>query len=336
MDLAEKRNRRVAEAMFLVVVLGMSALYSVMGENRLLALNLFYLPVILAGFYLGRFNAGVLALFSVLAVTIATLGGRPQAFAAYDSPVMIGLALTLWSAVLGLAAILVGTLCDERAATVHELQRAYVGIAEVLSKYLQGSDPKQSTPTGRVAQLSQQVAEELKLPPKQVDDVRVAALLHDLGNIEITTQTIARAVGSLDSKASPVFRRTFLGTDLVHSLGDVLHGALPLLVNQNDDVFTLTMHERGGRDVPLGAHIIRAARTFDRLTHDASGGPVGTSASALRALRADADESYQHVIDALERVVRRVHRDADARPPAERFDDAPPAGRPLIGSVNEN
>ena len=37
-------------------------------------------------------------------------------FAAYSSPIMVGLAVTVWAAVLGLTALLVGTLFDARAA----------------------------------------------------------------------------------------------------------------------------------------------------------------------------------------------------------------------------
>ena len=61
----------------------------------------------------------------------------PTEFAAYVSPMVIYLILGVWGAVLGLSAILVGTLCDERAARINELHEAYVGVAEVLSRYMQ-------------------------------------------------------------------------------------------------------------------------------------------------------------------------------------------------------
>src|SRR5262249_37944867 len=149
-------NRRIIETMLIIVVLGMTMLFTRMHEHRLLALNLYYLPVIISGYYLGRSSAGILALFSTLTVTISTLIW-PEAMAAHNSAPAIAMAITLWAAVLGLAAILIGTLCDERASTVSELQRAYVGIAEVLSKYLHGSDPRNDTRAARVARLGQQM-----------------------------------------------------------------------------------------------------------------------------------------------------------------------------------
>jgi HD-GYP domain-containing protein (c-di-GMP phosphodiesterase class II) len=168
------------EIMLLIVILGMTMLFAQMGPHKMVALNLFYVPIILSGFYLGRTAAGVLALFCALAVTIASIL-VPTGFMAYDTPLMIGLVLTIWAAVLGLTAALVGTLCDERARTVMDLHRAYVGVVEVLSKYLQGANPHAKARSIRVAELSQLVAEELKLSQKEIDDIRVAAVLEPAG-----------------------------------------------------------------------------------------------------------------------------------------------------------
>lgn len=313
MDGKLTKDRHVFEIMVLVVILGMTALFTRMGPHKMVALNLFFVPIILSGYFLGRTSAGVLALFCALAVTIATTL-VPTGFAAYDTPVMVGLVLTIWAAVLGLAAILVGTLCDQRAATVHELHRAYVGVVEVLSKYLQGANPRTKARSVRIVELSHQVAEELKLSQKEIDDVRVAALLHDLGNVEITTQTISRAFDTLG--ANPT-KYKFLGTELVHSLGSVLEGALPLLVNQDDVARDYLTREEGFKpaEVPLGARIIRAVRCYDDLTTSAAGESTNAVDYALNKLRTDASGGYDsYVIDALERVVGKPARSAAAAP----------------------
>ena len=41
-----------------------------------------------------------------------------------------------------MTALLVGSLSDERKAKVRELHEAYVGVVEVLSKYLQSANPR--------------------------------------------------------------------------------------------------------------------------------------------------------------------------------------------------
>jgi hypothetical protein len=309
------KDRRAFEVMVIVVTLGMTGVFYHLGGYKMVALNLFFLPVILTGYYLGRTSAGVLAVFCALSVTIAaTLDGT--GFAAHQSAVTVGLSLTVWAAVLGLAAILVGTLCDERARTVDELHEAYVGVVEVLSKYLQGANPRVKARSVRIAELSQMVAQELKLSQKETDDIRVGALLHDLGTIEITTQLISKAMGVLESDASQAQKHTFHGMDLVHSLGTVLRGALPLLVAQDDAARECWTKDREAtvRDIPLGAQIIRAVRAYDTTIVDSSNGGSSPD-SVLAELRRDSSGDYDpEILDALERVAKRPARAAALEP----------------------
>ena len=307
MGITLTRNRRVFEVMLVTVVLGMATLLSQMGGQKMAVLSLFFLPIVLSGFYLGRTSACVLALFCALSVTIVvTLD--PVGFAAFDTPLMMGLAITLWAATLGLTAILVGTLCDDRAATVGELHNAYVGVVEVLSRYLQAANSGVKARSHRIAELSQRVAEEMNLSPRQIDDVRVAALLQDLGHVEITTQIISKAVTALETDPSEANRHTFLGTDLVHSLSRVLHGALPLLLSEEDKAgqFLRATGDQDANLAPRGAKIIQAVRAYEALISGGGSESALSSREALQALGRDTTSGYEpEVLRAMDRVVRR-------------------------------
>ncbi len=299
------KDRRIFEIMLIVVIVGMTFLLHQMGAYKIVILNLFFLPIVLSGYFLGRTAAGTLAVLSVLVVTMV-VATSSASLAAFSSPVMLALALTVWGAALGLTAILVGTLCDERAKTVEELHAAYVGVVEVLSKYLQSADPKVKARSIRIAELSQAVAEELRLPRKDIDDTRVGALLYDLGNVEITTQLLSRAVDTLESDPGKANKNTFSGMDLVHSLGSVLSGAVPLLLNQDDIEHERALGplESGISVVPAGAKIIRAVRAYDALM---SGTPDNvTECDVVQELRKDVPGGYDpEVLDALEHCVTR-------------------------------
>lgn len=296
-------KKRTLEIMLIVVALGMMALYARMGAYQIVALNLFFLPIVLSGYYLGRGSTGVLALLCALAVSIITTM-RPTGFEAFASPVAIGLALSVWAAALGLTAILTGTLCDERSRAVDELQRAYVGVVEVLSKYLQSANPNVKNRSTRVAELCQLVAGEMRLPSKLLDDIRVAALLHDLEDVEVTTNLISKAVHTLDADRAQARTHTFLGADLVHSLGAVLDGALPLLVGQDAAASECLSGAPGSGwvDLPLGARIITAVRSFDVLTEGSHDHSAATR-DAIRRLRQDSPAQDAEILDALARVV---------------------------------
>jgi hypothetical protein len=294
------------EIMLLVVVVGLACLFYQVQGYKLVVLNLFYLPVVLCAFFLGTYRAGILAVFCVTAASIVTVTNL-SGFASFFSPLMIGLVVTVWGAVLGLVGILVGTLSDERKAKTAELHEAYVGVVEVLSRYLQSANARLKARSIRVAELSQKVAAAMRLPLKLVDDVRIAALLYDIGNVEVTTRVFRKAVGTLETDPAKLEQHTFRGIDLIQSLGSVLSGASPLLVHQPD-----AAHETQSlSDMPLGTRIIWVVRAYDELTAEQRPGkPALTPQQALAELRRDQDCGYdREVIDALERVVSKGEAD---------------------------
>ncbi|HXY37741.1 MAG TPA: HD domain-containing phosphohydrolase [Planctomycetaceae bacterium] len=302
----KQTNSRVLEVILVLTTLVLTCvLYQTVGY-KIIVLNLFYPPVILAAFFLGRYRAGVLAFFSVLSASIV-LSFNLGEFAAYDSPLVVALSVLVWGGVLGLAALLCGTLSDDLASRMTELHEAHVGVVEVLSHYLQSAHPSLKDHSHRVASICRELAEQLKLGQKEVDDIRVAALLCDMENIEITARVIRKAIGDLGDEPKPGGQHTFHGTELVQSLGPVLLGAFPLVLNQSESGQHRALGEGSSiAQVPLGARIIRTVRAYDALIHSKWGLPGTTPAEAIKELWRDVEAEHDPMIlHALERVVTR-------------------------------
>jgi response regulator RpfG family c-di-GMP phosphodiesterase len=180
---------------------------------------------------------------------------------------------------------------------------------EVLSKYLQSANPRLKDRATRVAELCQKLALEMYLPPAQIDNIRVAALMLDLGKIEVTTRLVTLAVETLESEspADPLEQHSFHGMDLVHSLGSVLKGAIPLLASQGESAFGMSHSPQApATDAgnSLGATIIHVVRAYDALT----GGSLNPSWTDPQAALAELDRDgvfaeNAEVRAALERVV---------------------------------
>jgi len=296
-------ERRFFELFLIVITLCMGYLAYRMGSYKVVVLNLFYLQVVLAAYYLGRNAAGLLALFCALVITAVT-SLDATGMAAFSSPLMIGLVLAVWAGVLGLTAILVGTLCDERAARVEELHAAYTGVVEVLSTYLQSGDSRAQSPGTRIAELSEQVATEMGLPRSRIDDIRVGALLHDLSHLDFTIQILNRAIDTLGSRRATAREHTFPGSDLAQSLGSVLRGAVPLLLARSDPVDEIVGSVP--REIPLGASILQAVRAYDAMINPSDGGAKRSPREAVLELRSDALVHHdEQVVNALARIVDR-------------------------------
>ncbi|MFQ5734313.1 MAG: hypothetical protein ACE5KM_20435 [Planctomycetaceae bacterium] len=298
------RQRFLEIFLVLVIVLLTFVMHKTAGY-KLVVLNLFFLPIVLAGFTLGRYRAGILALLAVIsasAVTTLSIGSVEL----MSSPIVTALSVLLWGAVLGLTAMIVGTLSDERAAKLVELHEAHVGVVDVLTRYLQTADPKLNARANRVARLSAKVAKQLKLSATEIDNIRVAALLQDLQNIEITARVIRKAVVDVEGEPVDGQPHTFHGSELAESLGGVLTGAFPLLSLAGEPGLDATHTPLDGASpLPLlAARILQTVRTYDMLKYGHPSGESRSPKDVIDEMRSDLVAQFDRIIlQAMERVL---------------------------------
>jgi len=296
----DKKTERTLEIMLILIVLGLGAILHSVQHSQIVILNLFFLPVVVAGFYLGRYRSGSLALFSVV-VASTVIGLDIGRFASVGSPLVIAISVIFWGAVLGLTSILVGTMSDERNASMLDAHEAHVGVVEVLTRYLQSANPSLRQHAEQVDYLAEKVARRMKLSNREIDNIRVASLLMDVENIEITARVIKKAVGEIEGEDAN--SNTFHGTELVESLGSVLSGAFPLVLNQAG------WSAERNRELPIGARILHTVRRYVELTRsDLASGQL-TPEAAIQDLRDDSEEHDAAVLFVLEEIV-------EATPPA--------------------
>lgn len=294
-----RHSERLFEVLLVLITAALACVMYFTAGAKIVVLNLFFLPVVLAGFFMGRYRAGALALLAVIFATIVSVLDL-KSFGSFASPVTVALAITLWGAVLGLTSLLVGTLCDERDAKSLEAHEAHVGVVEVLSRYLQSANPNLESRAKQVAKLSEDVARNMRLSPKEIDDIRLASLLIDMENIEITARVIRKAVGELQESQS-VEQRTFRGTELVQSLGAVLSGAFPLLLNQTP---TEGKNAFNSLDAPFGARIIHTVRAYLQMVDDPWDDDNRSPSEIVEELRSDSESGHHPaVLHALSEVV---------------------------------
>jgi hypothetical protein len=289
-------HQKYLEIFLIVISVALCVLLDRVGDYRMVVLNLFYLPVVLAAFFLGRYSAGILALLCVMCASVVTALNL-NTFAGYSSPLAIGLSLTIWGAVMGINAILVGTLSDESAKKIEELHDAYLGVVEVLVRYLNSADPKLKDQAIKISRLGQRVATRMKLSDTEIDNIRVAALLQDIESIEVTARVIQRAVGDLvHGNKKNQMENTFNGRDLVQSLGSVLTGALPLLVDKKDCLNMQDADDEVSSSVEqsLEMEVLHTVRRYLKLLSQNT--PVMNPRQAIAALKSDLESDHHPAV----------------------------------------
>ncbi|MGA7271752.1 MAG: HD domain-containing phosphohydrolase, partial [Acidimicrobiia bacterium] len=172
--------------------------------------------------------------------------------------------------------------------------RGFVKVLEARDMYTRGH-------TERVAYFSQLIGEELRFTGTQLERIRWAALIHDLGKLAIPGELLAKR-GAVTAAERTRMRESARQVDDIMAEVDFLRPMVGLSGVHYSDI--------EGFDPAtwsLEASIVAVADSFDVMTSTRSYRMALTQAQALAELRADdTGRFFADVVDALERGLDRT------------------------------
>jgi putative nucleotidyltransferase with HDIG domain len=237
-------------------------------DEEAIVLNFYYLPVLFSAYFLGRRMGVLTAVFSILAVLVS-LFLFPQRLSDLGGMMKGVTYLSSWGGFLILASVAVGTLYERNEQRLQELKQAYIGILEILSKYLESTDRYTKGHSVRVSELAMEIAIAMELPRMEVENIRVAGLLHDIGKIDVSGEVLRKAAELSKEEKELIDSHTVKGAYLLIAVGSVLKEVVPIVVAHHKYfVDTLDSQHNGNLKVPLGARIVAVADAFDAMTTD--------------------------------------------------------------------
>ncbi len=237
-------------------------------EEKFIILNFYYLPVLVSGYFLGRQFGVLTAVFSILAVLIMAMIFPERFFSSRD--VIKGtVQLSSWGGFLILASVAVGTLYERNEQRLKELKNAYIGVLEILSKYLESTDRYTKGHSVRVAGLATEIGNAMELPRSEVENIRVAGLLHDIGKIEVSGEILRKAAALSTEEKELMDLHTVKGAHILSSVGSVLKEVVPIVVAHHKHFIEAIEGNNGDAlKIPLGARVVAVADAFDAMTTD--------------------------------------------------------------------
>jgi putative nucleotidyltransferase with HDIG domain len=250
----------------LVAVLTMGAAYTVLiASNKLAFLNFFYIPVLLAAYFLGR-RRGVLA--GVVAVLLIGLYAviSPDLFS--GSVAIPGLNIFLWGAFLIVTAYVVGTLYDLKTQSARDLQQAYEGILEIVAKFIDAVDDYTQDHSVRVSVLGKKIALSMGMSEADAEDIRVAGLLHDIGKLDINLGVLTKASALTPEEWNHMKTHTTKGSSMLEPMGGMLKEVLPIVRFHHEYYDGSGYHGVAAEDIPLGARVLAVADSYDAMITD--------------------------------------------------------------------
>jgi len=293
------------EKILVVIILMAAFAGTYLIEEKSIVLNFYYLPVLASGYFLGRRLGVLTAVFSILMIAISALI-FPDEFFGKQEFFKIFAQILSWGGFLILSSIAVGTLYEQNERRMKDLKNAYIGILEILSKYLESTDRYTKGHSVRVSELAMEIGIAMELPRTEVENVRVAGLLHDIGKVEISGEILRKAAELTTEERDLVDEHTVKGAYLLTSVGSVLKEVVPIVVSHHMH-FTEAVgdSEREATAVPLGARIIAVADSFDAMTSDRPYRKGMTPWEAMEEIIKNTGKQFDpRVVDAFKHVVR--------------------------------
>jgi putative nucleotidyltransferase with HDIG domain len=151
-----------------------------------------------------------------------------------------------------------------------QLEEANRDLLKVLVKAIETRDPYTSGHSVRVATLARRIAEDLGLPPRRIQLIETAALLHDIGKIDSAYAELIRKPYDLDYDERELIRtHATRGADLLESLTSVSSEVI-LAVRHHHERYDGTGYPSGlqGEAIPVAARIIMLCDSVDAMLSD--------------------------------------------------------------------
>jgi putative nucleotidyltransferase with HDIG domain len=258
--------------------------------NQRAFLNVFYLPVLLGAYFFGKRYAIISSFFSVFIICFFAYF-FPKSFAVEtltEAQLLKWLDLITWGLFLIFTGYCMGILYEKNEESKKELQRTYSGIIEMLSLVIESVDNYTKSHSHRVSVISEMIAKKLRLNQFETENIRVAALLHDLGKIGVSESILQKVTVLTAQERTNIRQHAWLGVNMLRPLGETVEDILPIILHHHDKYDGSGYYKAASDDIPIGARIIAVADVYDALTTDR---PYRKAFSALKAKQEIIDNS---------------------------------------------
>ena len=227
------------------------------------------------------------------------------------------LKLTLWeSIILGILVLylvlftIVRRASDDLSQQQDHLRRAFIGTIESLVRAVDARDMATADHSTRVAHYAEAIAREMRLSDDAVQQIKVAAFLHDVGKIGIRDDILATERALTEQQWQTVRRHPVTGYEILQPVP--IPETIRLAVRHSHEAWDGSGYPDGlaGERIPLAARVVAVADACEVLTtgrpYQAARGRVAAAGEIARLAGAQFDPG---VVEALQRVVRAMPAD---------------------------
>ncbi|TMF80635.1 MAG: HD-GYP domain-containing protein [Chloroflexi bacterium] len=199
-----------------------------------------------------------------MAIRDALFGATAQVFIGWLMA-QVGLRVGLWATLLFMVPLLLARYSFMKYA---ETRALFFGTVSALSQAIDAKDGFTRGHADRVSRIAGAIARAMDLSEKQIEQIELAGMLHDIGKIGVEDQILMKP-SRLDPHEQELMRRHPIYGASILEPSESLRPLVSLVLHHHENYDGSGYPEgRKGEDIPLGSRIIIVADAYEAMTSD--------------------------------------------------------------------
>jgi len=186
----------------------------------------------------------------------------------------------------------------ENARLYEKLEQSYLSMIVTLSAVVEARDLYTDKHMKDIAEYSVEIAQKLNLSDREVENIKKAALLHDLGKICVPDHILMKPDKLSDEELAIIKKHPEDGAKIIGPVEPLKHAKE--IIRYHQECFDGSGYPDGlkGENIPLGARIIGVADAFGAMTTDRPYRKALSVAEAVKELKKFSGTQFDpHIVE---------------------------------------
>ena len=177
-----------------------------------------------------------------------------------------------------------------------DMRNVYLSTIQALSKSLEAKDPFTSGHSNRVEKYAVELAEAADLSFDKIQDIKIAAALHDIGKIGINDQILNKASKLTQEEYQQIMEHPAIGANIIRNV-DFLRN-IAEIIKHHHERYDGNGYPDGlrGEQIPIEACILAIADSYDAMTTDRPYRKALTRKDAIEEIEQNAGTQFHPVL----------------------------------------
>lgn len=179
---------------------------------------------------------------------------------------------------------------------IEKLSQMYLATVESLSMAIDARDQAAQGHIRRVRAMAEALARAIGYPEEQLEGLKAAALLHDVGKLAVPEHIINKPEKLTPAEFSKVMVHPVVAADILSDV-EFPYEVLPI-VKHHHEKYDGTGYPSGlkGDEIPLGARVLTIVDCYDALTHSRPHRPQFSRSQAFALMQRESGVTFDPVL----------------------------------------